>query len=80
MASYENGVPVVSVRQEVGYTAVYPTCTRCGPDGRVRKGHFVAKKAKRCTRRVPESQIGYTVSLQQPAGVPVYPPYRVGTR
>ena len=73
--SYKNGVAAVSLRQDDGYTAVYPSCTRSCTRKRVCKTQSVARKVKRCTRRVPDFQFGYTVSHQQPARVPVYPPY-----
>ena len=60
--SYKNGVPAVSLRQDDGYTAVYPSCTRSCTRKRVCKTQSVARKVKRCTRRVPDFQFGYTVA------------------
>ena len=72
--SYKNRVPVVTILGEDGYTAMYPLCTRCVPEKQVSKTQFVSKKTKPCTRCVPDFLVGYIVSPQQPADVPVYPP------
>ena len=73
--SYKNGVPVMYPASGTGTRNGAPAVYPMFDSGTPFNTQFVARKAEPCTRRVPDFRFGYTVSHQQPARVPVYPPY-----